>query len=138
MERDRMVIDMRKDTVFVLEEMQDFLVWLISQELDAKVVTKAEELIDLIHIKEEIILHEGQQKALIVMAKEKNKIASEIPSEFGKTETERYFMEAAKANNRVLSNGQYLEELRRKEFEKILTIIQNKKKNEEGEKKTCS
>lgn len=138
MERGKTVIDMNQDTMFLLEQIQDFLEWMISKEPEAEVITRAEQLIELIHIKEEIILHEGQQKALVAMANEKSKIATEIEQEQGKTETEQYFIEAAKANNRVFSNSQYLEELRKKEFEKILRIIQYRKNKEEGAKEVCN
>ncbi len=137
---EKAVIDMSQDTLFVLEQVQGFLEWLINEKKDSEVITRAEELIELIHIKEEIILHSGQQEALTIIAKEQCKIAAEVDSSSCRTETERYFIEAAQANYKVLSNKRYLEILRKKEFEEIVGVLQRRQQEmeAEGEKEVCS
>lgn len=132
------VIDMSQDTMFLLEQIQEFLEYVISKKPEAEVMKRAEQLMELIHIKEEIILHEGQQETLVMVAKEKSKLATEKNKELGKTKTEQYFFEAAIANSRALSNGDYLEKLRKKEFEKIIDIIQSRQKIGEGGTEVCS
>lgn len=133
------VIDMSFDTMFVLEQVQDYLEGIIAEKQTS--VARAEELIELIHIKKEIILYEEQQKALTIIAKEQCKKAAEMKKDsYFMTETERYFIEAAEANEKAFFNRQQLDRLRQCEFEKIVGILQRRQQEmeAEGEKEVCS
>lgn len=134
------IVDMSQDTMFVLEQMQDFLNWLIEQSKSKKTNEKASELLELIRIKKEIILNEKQQEALTIVASDKCKIVADMEKSVDKTKSEQYFIEAAKENREVFLNKQQLEKLKEQEFNKIVDILQKRKQenDKEGEKEVCS
>lgn len=137
---DKTIVNMSQDTMFVLDQVQDFLNWLMEQSKSKKTNEKASDLLELIHIKKEIILNEKQQEELIIVASDRCKIATDLEKGAAKTKSEQYFIEAAEANREVFLNRQQLDKLREQEFNKIVDILQKRKQenDEEGESAVCS
>lgn len=130
---DKAIIDMSQDTMFVLDQVQDFLNWLMEQSKSKKTNEKASDLLELIHIKKEIILNEKQQEELTIVASDRCKIAADFEKGAVKTKSEQYFIEAAEANREVFLKKEQLDKLREQEFNKIVDILQKRKQENDEE-----